>query len=158
MALVDPLVLLLFIGSLALASLCWHLGWGHRGPNPFRWKAQASFLAVVVLLIPFLGGTLVAQARAQERLRALGVEPHPELRHVVGWAMGIGSQPVWLFRAEGDPASLLEYYLNPETRTGWEVQSHAPGLGVFLEREGQQLRITARREARGASMTYHHVP
>jgi hypothetical protein len=89
----DPVVLLLFVISLAFAALCRHLGWRMRGPNPFAWKAQASFLVSLLLILPFLGGVLVAQSRAPDRLRALGVEPHPEVRHVVGWAMGIGARP-----------------------------------------------------------------
>jgi hypothetical protein len=155
----DPVVLLLFVISLAFAALCRHLGWRMRGPNPFAWKAQASFLVSLLLILPFLGGVLVAQSRAPDRLRALGVEPHPEVRHVVGWAMGIGARPVWMFRANGEPGALLDHYLHPSTRPGWELLSHTPGLELLLEREEMRLWITARQDGRrGASLTYYYLP
>lgn len=154
----DPLVVAVLVLFIALGSLAWYLGWGYRGPIIFRYQPQAAFVFTTAVMIPALVLVLALQAGAVGRLAALGIVPHPSLRHVVGAAMGWGERPVWLFRADGTPAELIAFYVDPDARPGWEVASYMQGIELLLARDDVMVRITASRGPKRTYVTYQYLP
>lgn len=142
----DPTLIILLVAFVAFAVMSFYLGWVYR-PNPFDWKAQASFLVTVVMLIPVVAFVLAQQSGAVARLEAYGVRPLPQVRHVVGITAGQGPAPVWVFAGElpDDEAArraVLGFYDDPDTRQGWEIGGRGATM-IVLERGEARLSVSA---------------
>ena len=120
-------LILLFIFSLVMAGISFAIGF-LRPQRPGTWLSKAGFIIWLFLLAPFLTYVLYQQQGSVDRLEATGFTAYPGIEEAVGMANGAGEEPTWLFKVEGDPDSILEYYRSPETRTGWSLVAETPQL------------------------------
>jgi len=68
-----------------------------RPPKVLAWLQQATFILMLLMMIPLVSFALWKQAGAVERLANTGVKPHPGILHSVGLATGPST---WVFKAK----------------------------------------------------------
>ena len=143
----DPAVLvLLAILLLVSAQAFW---FGFINPvSVLAWLQQASFVVVAFLLVPLVLFVLYNQATAIDRLEAIGVKPHPAVKHAVGIATGRGENPVWVLSLDKDAVQVLDFYRKALADSPWQV-SEDNGLYLRYHRPGHILTIANRQRTGG---------
>jgi hypothetical protein len=101
--------------------------------------------AVLVLLAILL---LVSAQAFWYRLEAIGVKPHPAVKHAVGIATGRGENPVWVLSLDKDAVQVLDFYRKALADSPWQV-SEDNGLYLRYHRPGHILTIANRQRTGG---------
>lgn len=115
------------------------------------WLQQASFVFAFFILIPLVLFVLHGQATAVERLEAIGLKPHPAIRHTVGIANGRGENPTWIFSLDDGASKVLDFYRTVLLDTPWQ-NSEDNYLYLRYHKPGQTLTIANRQQLAGASL------
>ncbi|MDT8395210.1 MAG: hypothetical protein RRA32_02030 [bacterium] len=145
-------LILLFLFSLVMAGISFYIGF-MRPQRPGTWLSKAGFIIWLFLLAPFLAYVLYQQSGSVERLEKTGFIAPPSMEESVGLACGTGSEPTWMFKAKGDPDSILTYYRSPETRPGWTLVAETPQILSFVQGE-KRMDIFASEGWGSASVMY----
>ena len=110
-----------------------------------------SCLVLAFVVIPFMVVCLYLQDTAPERLRAMGITPHPALGASVGLGVGTGRWPTFVFQTTASPDAVLAYYQTEDTHDGWVID-RTDGSFLSLRREAERLTI-----ATGETLDGRHV-
>ena len=137
----QPTLIGLLLAFIALAATFFYFGFLHRDRG-YDSRAQAGFLVLAFMLIPFVAFVLVQQAGAIDRLRAQDIAPHPAIRSAIGITAGSGAVPVWVFSSKDATPAALDFYDDPATRPGWEIGERGATM-LILRRDGARLSISA---------------
>jgi hypothetical protein len=142
---VDPAVLILLTGLLLIAA---QAAWfGFINPvNTLAWLQQASFVVTAFMLIPLVLFVLYSQATSIDRLNAMGIKPHPAIRHAVGIANGRGENPVWVLSLNDEAVQILDFYRKAMANTQWRL-SEDNDLYLRYRRAGQTLTIANKQQS-----------
>ena len=132
----------LFVFSLLMAGLTFYIGY-IRPPRVLAWLAQAAFLMWLFVLTPVLGYVLYQQNGAMDRLEQTGFAAHPSIAESVGIANGLGSEPTWLFKVEGDLKEIMDFYRLADSHPGWEMNGGNDKILIF-EKGSEQKAIAVR--------------
>ena len=143
----DPAGLILLTGLLLIAAQA--VWFGFVNPvNSLAWLQQASFVVTAFMLIPLVLLVLYSQATAIDRLKAIGVKPHPAIRHAVGMANGRGENPIWVLSLNDEAVQILDFYRIALADTQWRL-SEDNDLYLRYHRLGQILTIANRQQSGG---------
>lgn len=112
------IVILLFIIIMACSGYYLHY---YRPERIWAYKAQASYIFLTFILIPFLVVVLWLQSDAPNKLKKTGFTPHPSIQESVGIAVGIGKNPNWVFKTPQDKTLIFNFYRDKRNRRGWEI-------------------------------------
>jgi hypothetical protein len=137
----QPTLIGLLLAFIALAATFFYFGFLHRDRG-YASRAQAGFLVLAFMLIPFVAFVLVQQAGATRRLQAYDIVPLPAIEYAIGITAGQGPVPVWVFGGRVTDASALDFYDDPATRPGWEIGERGATM-LILRRDGARLSISA---------------
>jgi hypothetical protein len=140
-AFVQPSLVLTTLGVALLAALSFRFGF-HADPVKRISRLQGAFLVFGFMLLPGLVITLGLQATARGRLERLGVSLPDRLGAPQGIAVGVGSQPTWLFATAAAPEEILGHYQHAAARGTWEVVRQSD-LMIVLARRDERLAIAA---------------
>ena len=110
-------------------------------PGSTDWRVLTGFLITGFVLLPSTIAVLAAQAGAERRLAAVGIAPHPDLRHSVGIAVGLGDRPFWVFVADPGDEDPLGFYDDPANLDGWHVLERSPGMRI-LGSDGRRASVS----------------
>jgi len=138
---ISLIYLLLF--SIIMSVLTFYIGFV-RPPRVLAWLSQAAFLMWLFFLIPVLGYVLFQQNGAIERLESTGFATHPAITESVGIANGVGSNPTWLFKIEGDLRQIMDFYRSDDSHPGWEMKGGNDKVMIF-EKGNEQMAVAARK-------------
>ncbi len=151
----DPELIAILAGLVFLAGWAYYRGFVSRKPSLFPWMAQAGFVALALVPIPFTLLTLAQQRQAVRKLEREGIVPHPAIANAVGVATGPGPisrllpwddrhGATWLFDTKASPEDVLAFYRNRAHTPGWTLVEDSPVLLIF--RQGTRtLAISPRR-------------
>ena len=136
----DLTIIVLLIVVVAFAAALYYL-YIHKGWYDWGYRARASIIVLVGVLVPVLVMALWQQHHARDALAAHGVSIHPALGSSVGIATGsVASGEHWVFEFDGKRSELLGYYREASHRPGWDI-TEDNGVFLILSRGDQRLMI-----------------
>ena len=135
----DVSLVILLVAILALAALLYYVFLVKQTPDPGG-KGGGGLITIVFILVAVVVFAIWNQSTADDRLNKVGFKHHPALRSSVGFATGLGEDPVWVFALDGDPGQIMQFYKTKDNYTGWQLVYQGKNMLVY-ENEAQSLSI-----------------
>ena len=137
----DPTLIVLLFAVVAFAAALYYL-YIKKGWYDWGYRARASIIVLVGVLVPVLVMALWQQHHASDELAAHGISIHPEIGPSVGIATGsVVSGAHWVFEFDGTRSDLLDYYREASHRPGWGI-AEDNSVFLILLKEEQRLTIS----------------
>lgn len=132
--------LLIILGScISFSALLYYFIFVKR-ESDLGWRGRAGIFSILFIITPIILIVLFSQSGAEDRLRKIGFEPHPNFSGSVGIAVGTGKNPIWVFSTDGDSNSILQFYKVHENHGDWSLLTESQNELVF-EKEHQKMSI-----------------
>ena len=98
-------------------------------------RGVAAMIAILVIITPILLMVLFNQSGAEQRLKKLGFNPHPDFTASVGVATGMGENPIWLFSTNAKTETIVKFYKSKDNHHGWSLISESYNRLVFVKKD-----------------------
>lgn len=148
----QPSLIALLGACLVFAAQGYYFGF-YRPVRYLVWLQKSLFVFMTFFLIPMLGYVLWLQMGAANRLEAVGIVPHPSIRHAVGMVVGRGETPLWMFAIDPDGTDELEFYEDSIHRKGWAVVSENQ-ISLSLEKGKDRMNISISHQLASSIVVY----
>jgi hypothetical protein len=107
-------------------------------PKVLAWQSKAAFLIFLFFLVPILVYVLNQQRGAIERLEQAGFSGHPAIVESIGYGNGVGEEPLWLFKVDGEVNDVLDFYRTTRSHPGWKLTVDGDKILIF-RRDGEKM-------------------
>ena len=71
-----------------------------------------------------------------------GFSGHPAIVESIGYGNGVGEEPRWLFRVDGEVNEVLDFYRLTQSHPGWKLTVDGGKILIF-RRDGEKMTVAA---------------
>ncbi len=98
-------------------------------------RGIAGMIVMIAIIAPILLMVLFNQSGAEQRLKEMGFNPHPDFTGSIGIATGSGENPIWIFSTNAETESIVHFYKERDNHDGWSLISENHNRLFFIKKD-----------------------